>query len=77
VLKMSTILMIVEITYLSLTNHREINFTYGWSSTAAYITGMNATIILLSTYFIVVFGITFVFYRKETQEQFPTKKIKG
>ena len=36
---------------------------------------MSATTILLSIYFIVVFGITFVFYRKETKEQFSTKKI--
>ena len=74
ILKMSVGLLIVLITYLSLWKRRLIEFSYGWISTAAYVTGNSATIALVCVQFVVILGITFVLYEAETEELLPTEK---
>ena len=72
-LKMSVALLIALVTYLSLWKSRLIEYSYGWISTAAYITGSSATIALVCVYCVVIFGITFICYEEEYKELSWTK----
>eukprot|EP00605_Chrysophyceae_sp_TOSAG23-4_P001644 GSChrysophyteH1.ASY1.ANO1.1805.1 assembled CDS len=73
-LKMSFGLLIVLITYLSLWKSRLIEFSYGWISTAAYITGSSAAIALVCAYFVVIFCITIICDEDEAKDMLLTKK---
>ncbi len=74
VLKMGIALLVALITYLSLWKSRLIEYSYGWVSTAAYITESSAAIALVCIYFAVIFGITIIFYEEKAKELLLTKK---
>eukprot|EP00605_Chrysophyceae_sp_TOSAG23-4_P002706 GSChrysophyteH1.ASY1.ANO1.2984.1 assembled CDS len=67
-------LLIALVTYFSLWKSRLIEYRYGWISTAAYVTGSGAAITLGCVYYVIIFIITLICYKDETEELLVTKK---
>ena len=65
VLQMSPILLIVVIIYFAFSKERLLKYSYGWVSTAAYITGSYASITLMIVYTLIVAVLIFIMYRDE------------